>query len=87
MGDGRDCMGWFNAPMAVGTFLESYDLTGKTVIPFCTSTDNGIDVSMNYIREVSGDAMVLDGYRVRRSDVEDVSAWLQRIGVLDVTTL
>lgn len=76
---------WFNAPMAVGTFLESYDLTGKTVIPFCTSTDNGIDVSMDYIREVSGGAMVLDGYRVHRSDVEDVSAWLQRIGVLDVT--
>jgi len=78
---------WFNAPMAVGTFLESYYLTGKTVIPFCTSTDNGIDVSMDYIREVSGGAMVLDGYRVHRFDVEDVSAWLQRIGVLDVTTL
>lgn len=74
---------WFNAPMAVGSFLESYDLTGKTVIPFCTSSDNSIDVSMDYIREVSGGATVLDGYRVHRSDVEDVSVWLQRIGVLD----
>lgn len=25
---------WFNAPMAIGSFLESYDLTGKTVVPF-----------------------------------------------------
>lgn len=76
---------WFNAPMAVGTFLESYDLTGKTVIPFCTSTDNGIDVSMDYIREVAGNATVLEGYRIHSSDLEDVSAWLERIGVLEQT--
>lgn len=76
---------WFNAPMAVGTFLESYDLTGKTIIPFCTSTDNGIDVSMDYIREVSGNAMVLEGYRIHDSGLEDVSAWLERIGVLEQT--
>lgn len=77
---------WFNAPMAVGMFLESYDLTGKTVVPFCTSTDNGIDVSMDYIREVSGSATVLDGYRVHNSSLEDVSAWLERIGVLEEGT-
>lgn len=76
---------WFNAPMAVGTFLESYDLTGKTIIPFCTSTDNGIDVSMDFIREVSGNAMVLEGYRIHDSGLEDVSAWLERIGVLEQT--
>ena len=38
---------WFNAPMAIGSFLESYDLSGKTIVPFCTSQDNGIDVSMD----------------------------------------
>lgn len=76
---------WFNTPMAVGTFLEGYDLTGKTVVPFCTSTDNGIDVSMDYIREVSGSATVLDGYRVHNSGLEDVSAWLERIGMLEQT--
>lgn len=76
---------WFNAPMAIGSFLESYDLTGKTVIPFCTSTDNGIDVSMDYIREVSGNAEVLEGYRVHNSSLEDVSAWLEQIGMLDKT--
>ncbi len=76
---------WFNAPMAVGTFLESYDLTGKTVIPFCTSTDNGIDVSMDYIRKISGSATVLEGYRVHNSGLEDVSEWLERIGMLERT--
>lgn len=74
---------WFNAPMAVGTFLESYDLTGKTIVPFCTSTDNGIDVSMDYIRKVSEGATVLDGKRIHNSDLEDVSAWLQDIGILN----
>lgn len=69
--------------MAVGSFLESYDLTGKKVIPFCTSQDNGINVSMDYIREVAGNATVLDGYRVHNSSMEDVSAWLERIGVLE----
>lgn len=76
---------WFNAPMAIGSFLESYDLTGKTVVPFCTSTDNDIDVSMDYIREVSEGANVLDGYRVHNSSLEDVSAWLEQIGMLEET--
>ena len=67
---------WFNAPMAIGSFLESYDLTGKTVVPFCTSSDNGIDVSMDYIREVSEGATVLDGYRVHNSSLKDVAEWL-----------
>ncbi|MCD8104806.1 MAG: prolyl oligopeptidase family serine peptidase [Lachnospiraceae bacterium] len=73
---------WFNAPMTVGSFLETYDLTGKIIVPFCTSSDNGIDVSMDYIREVSEGATVLDGYRIHNATIEDVSAWLTRIGML-----
>lgn len=76
---------WFNAPMAIGSFLESYDLGGKTIVPFCTSADNGIDVSMDYIREVSEGATVLDGYRVHNSSLEDVAEWLSRIGMLERT--
>lgn len=72
---------WFNAPMEIGSFLESYDLSGKTVVPFCTSQDNGIDVCMDYIRKVSGNATVLDGYRFSNSSDEDVRSWLARIGI------
>lgn len=72
---------WFNAPMAIGTFLESYDLTGKTVVPFCTSQDNGIDICMDFIREVSGEAVVLDGYRFQNASNEDVVRWLTEIGL------
>ena len=72
---------WFNAPMAIGTFLEGYDLSGKTIVPFCTSQDNGIEICMDYIRSVSGGANVLDGYRFNHSSDEDVMNWLNRIGV------
>ena len=72
---------WFNAPMAIGSFLEEYDLSGKIIIPFCTSQDNGIDVSMDYIRKAAKGATVLDGYRVHGADVNEVSAWLKRIGI------
>ena len=72
---------WFNAPMAIGTFLESYDLSGKTIVPFCTSQDNGIEICMDYIRSVSDVANVLDGYRFHNSSDEDVRNWLGRIGV------
>ena len=69
---------WFNAPMAVGTFLESYDLSGKTVIPFCTSEDNGIDVSTDYIHKVSGNAKVIDGIRFKSNmaDEKTISEWI-----------
>ena len=73
---------WFNAPMAIGSFLESYDLSGKTVVPFCTSQDNDINVSMDYIKDVARGANVLDGYRIHGADLEAVAGWLQRIGVL-----
>ena len=74
---------WFNAPMAIGSFLESYDLSGKTIIPFCTSQDNDISVSMDYIKAAASGANVLDGYRIHAADVDDVKEWLQRIGVLN----
>lgn len=74
---------WFNAPMAIGSFLDGYDLSGKTIIPFCTSQDNDISVSMDYIRDAAKEANLLEGYRIHGADVNDVKEWLQRIGVLN----
>ncbi len=67
---------WFNAPMAVGSFLESYDLSGKTIIPFCTSQDNDIDVSMDFIRDVAKGATVLDGHRIHNESSKEIASWL-----------
>ena len=72
---------WFNAPMAIGSFLESYDFSGKTIVPFCTSQDNGIDVSMDYIRKNAKNAEVLDGHRIHNSDSAEIKTWLKEIGI------
>lgn len=72
---------WFNAPMAIGSFLESYNLSGKKIVPFCTSQDNDIEVSMDYIKSVASNADVLEGCRIHNMNSKDVKAWLQEIGV------
>lgn len=48
-----------------------------------TAATAWIDVSMDYIREVSEGATVLEGYRVHNSTLEDVAEWLARIGMLE----
>lgn len=68
----------YTAPMAVFTFLESYDFTGKTVIPFCTSGSSSISQSVTDIRSICSGVNVLDGFRAGGS--ETVEAWLARIG-------
>lgn len=72
---------WYTAPMAIGTFLEHYNLKGKTVVPFCTSTSNGVERTEKYIRKVSGKATVLKGYRFNESSDDDVKTWLKGIGL------
>ncbi len=73
----------YTAPMAIFTFLESYDFTGKTVIPFCTSGSSSITQSVTEIRSVCSSANVLDGFRAGNSESnasESVEDWLTRIG-------
>ncbi len=71
---------WYTAPMAVGTFLEQYDLTGKTIIPFCTSGGNNIEISMDFINEVSKGATVLEGITANNIGDEALEEWLERTG-------
>ena len=68
----------YTAPMAIFTFLESYDFTGKAVIPFCTSGSTSITESVTDIRSLCSGANVLDGFRAGGS--ETVEDWLTRIG-------
>ena len=72
---------WFNAPMAVATFLEETDLSGKTVVPFCTSQDNGVDLSMDMIRNGAKGATVLDGLRIHNTSRQEVESWLTLQGI------
>lgn len=71
---------WYGtAPMPVFTFLESYDLSGKTIVPFCTSGSSGVGPSVADIRQSCPDSTVLDGRRV--NDTGSIEGWLSSLGL------
>lgn len=67
------------------SLMVYFSRTGEIPGTVCTSSDNGIDVSMDYIREAAEGATVLEGYRVHNYSMEDVAGWLERIGMLNQT--
>ncbi len=73
---------WGQAPKIVYTFLESYDLSGKTVVPFCTSGGSGIDGSLGGIQALAPDADWLAGQRFSAGASEaDVQSWVDNLGL------
>ncbi len=52
---------WGTMPMVCYTFLESYDFTGKKIIPFCTNEGSGMGSSVRFIKKLCPTATVLDG--------------------------
>ena len=64
---------WHTAPMIIGTFLESYDLTGVDVYPFTQSDSMDTEQfnnSISFVRESAGNATVYDGLFARPSDAD-----------------
>ena len=72
---------WGTTPMIINTLLESYDFSGKTVIPYATSGGTGIGQSIQDIRSEIPDADVKDGLLVRSND--DIIPWLQSLGMYE----
>lgn len=76
---------WSDAPMAVYTFLESYDFTGKTLIPFNTSASGGFCRSLTGIEESAAGATILEGLDLTEGELGDaenrVAAWLDSPGL------
>lgn len=81
---------WGDMPMAVYTFLESYDFSGKTIVPFCTHEGSGLSSTESSIAEVCPDAEVMDGLAIRGSvaqnsqdeAAESVAEWLRQAGFI-----
>jgi flavodoxin len=77
---------WGTMPMAVFTFLEQHDFTGKTIVPFCTHEGSGLGRSESDIKKVCPRATVLAGLSIKGGSVQraekDISAWLGRSGAL-----
>lgn len=58
------------------TFLDNYDLSGKTVIPFCTSDGSSIGISVNTLREYQSDVNWMDGKRFTTSTRSEIEEWI-----------
>ncbi len=75
---------WYGTmPMAVFTFLESYDFSGKTIAPFCTHEGSGMGSSERDIKKLCPNSKVLSGLAIRGSSVEradnDIISWLKNL--------
>lgn len=74
---------WGIAAWPVNGFVEANDFTGKTVIPFCTSSSSGLGQSGQLLAQLAGTGNWLEGHRFRSSASEsDVTSWLQELGIL-----
>lgn len=82
---------WSDMPMAVYTFLESYDFSGKTIVPFCTHEGSGLSSTESSISETCPDSEVLTGLSIRGSVAQNsqdearvaVNDWLKEAGFVD----
>ena len=78
---------WGDMPMIIYTFLDEYDLSGKTVAPFNTSGGSGFSDSLDTIAEMEPEARITEGLSLGSSEAVDcsdtVSGWLGSIGLAE----
>ena len=76
---------WGTMPMAVFTFLEAYDFSGKTILPFCTNEGSGLGHSESDIKKLCPKAKVQKGLAIRGSAVKgaegDIADWIAASGI------
>lgn len=73
---------WGDAPRILSTFVESYDFSGKTIVPFCTSGGSGIGSSASNLEQLTSGATWLSGRRLNGSDSQNtVMKWVNSLGL------
>ena len=77
---------WGTFPMAVATFLERYDFTGKTILPLCTNEGSGMGSSESDIKKSAKGATVKSGLAITGSKAADsgdaVKKWFAANGLI-----
>ena len=71
---------WYIEPMAVKTFVEAQDLSGKIILPFATSGGSGIEGSVADLRKTLPNAQVKDGLLANSSGY--IEPWLKENGLV-----
>lgn len=70
---------WYVAPTIINTFLEQYDLTGKTVVPFATSGSSGMGETVRELFPSCRGALLKEGRRFSGSETEaELRTWAKR---------
>ena len=73
---------WGIAAWPVDNFVKAHDFTGKTVIPFATSTSSGMGQSGNLLRDLAGTGDWQDGQRFRsNASADDAADWVSSLGL------
>lgn len=82
---------WGDMPMILYTFLDEYDLSGKTIAPFNTSGGSGFSGSLDTIAEMEPEAEITEGLSLGDEEAEDcaddVAEWLVNIGMTEEADL
>lgn len=72
---------WATMPMPVYTFLEKFDFSGKTILPYCTHEGSGMSRTEEHIKEICPGAVVKKGLAIHGADVKkagpSLEAWLK----------
>jgi len=77
---------WYTMPQAMFTFLEEYDFSGKTMIPFATHGGYGVGSSVEDIQTLCPDAKVVeDIFEAERDDIigqtKEISSWVKKLEI------
>ncbi len=76
---------WASIPMPIASFLEMYDFSGKTIIPFCSHGGGRFGQSLTAVAKLAPDAVMGEGLSVHYSGgtslPDDVAAWLETNGI------
>ncbi len=71
---------WGDVPKIVLTFLDNYNLNGKTIIPFCTSASTGINGSLRTLKNYNKNITWIDGKRFSsNASQKEVTNWINNI--------
>lgn len=79
---------WSDMPMILYSFLETYDLSGKTIVPFSTHGGSGFSSTISAVAELQPDATLWrDGLTISRNNIQngeqEIINWVNQIDVLD----
>ena len=73
---------WGTMPMVCYTFMESYDFTGKRIIPFCTNEGSGMGSSVRFIKKLCPGATVEDGISIHGAEAANADSEAREIANL-----